>query len=73
VHHTSILKGKPVTAGVFPINQHPIVVLFDSESLHSFMSQAFALKYDPLIIELGYGYRISLAGADILTNWMVHG
>ena len=37
------------------------------------MSQAFALKYDPLIIELGYGYRISLAGADILTNWMMHG
>jgi hypothetical protein len=76
VHHTTIEdipEGEPVTAGMFSINQHPRVVLFDSGSSHSFMSQAFARKYNQEIKELGYGYRISSAGADVLTNQMVRG
>jgi len=62
VHHTSIEeipKGEPVTAGMFPINQHLAVVLFDSGSSHSLMSQAFAQKHEQPVTELGYGYRIS--------------
>jgi hypothetical protein len=66
-----IPKGEPVTAGKFTVNQHPIVVLFDSRSSHSFMSQAFALKHEQLCTNLSYGYRINLAGADVLTNQMV--
>jgi hypothetical protein len=76
VHHTTvdeIPEGEPVTAGKFPINQHPAVILFDSGSSHSFMSQAFARKHEQLYIELSYGYRISSAGADVLTNQMVRG
>jgi len=76
VHHTSIEEipeGEPVTAGIFPINQHLAVVLFDSGSSLSFMSQAFAQKHDQLVIELGYGYRISSGGADVLTNKAVTG
>jgi hypothetical protein len=45
VHHTTvdeIPQGEPITASKFPVNQHPAVVLFDSGSSHSFMSQAFA-------------------------------
>jgi len=41
VHHTSIEEipeGEPVTAGMFSVNQHLAVVLFDSRSSHSFMS-----------------------------------
>jgi len=71
VHHTSIveiLEGELVTAGVFPVNQHLEVVLFDSRSSHSFMSQTFAQKHDQPVTELGCGYRISFAGADVLTN-----
>jgi len=71
VHHTSIEEipeGEPVTAGMFPVNQHLAVVLFDSGSSHSFMSQAFAQKHDQPITELGCGSRISSAGADVLTN-----
>ena len=68
-----ISKGEPITAGKFPVNQHPAVVLFDSRSSHSFMSQAFARKHEQLFTELGYGYRISSAGADVLTNQMVRG
>jgi len=76
VHRTSIEEipeGEPVTAGMFPVNQHLTVVLFDSGSSHSFMSQAFAQKHDQAVTDLGYGYRISFAGADVLTNRVVQG
>jgi hypothetical protein len=76
VHHTTvdeIPEGEPVTAGKFPVNQNPVVVLFDSGSSHSFMSQAFAQKYEQLCTDLSYDYRISSAGADVLTNQMVRG
>jgi hypothetical protein len=76
VHHTSIEEipeGEPVTTGMFPVNQHLAVVLFDSGSSHSFMIQAFAQKHDQPVTELGYGYRISSAGAEVLTNKAVAG
>jgi hypothetical protein len=37
------------------------------------MSQAFAQKHEQLCIDLSYGYNISSAGADVLTNQMVRG
>jgi hypothetical protein len=67
-----IPEGEPVTAGKFPVNQNPTVILFDSRSSHSFMSQAFARKHEQLCTDLS-GYRISSAGADVLTNQMVRG
>jgi hypothetical protein len=76
VHNTTvdeIPKGGPVTAGKFSVNQHPAVILFDPGSSHSFMSQAFARKYNQPCTELGYGYCISSARDDILTNQMVRG
>jgi hypothetical protein len=63
-----IPEGEPITASKFPVNQHPTVVLFDSRSSYSFMSQAFARKHEQLCTYLSYGYRISSAGADFLTN-----
>lgn len=63
--------GEPVTAGMFSVNQYPIVVLFNFGSSHSFISQAFARKHDQKITKLEYGYQISSAGADLLTNQMV--
>jgi predicted aspartyl protease len=68
-----ILEGGPVTAGMFSINHHLAVVLFDSGSSHSFISQAFARKYEQKIVELECAYRISLARADLLTNQVVQG
>jgi hypothetical protein len=76
VHHTTvdeIPEGEPVTASKFLVNHHPTVVLFDSGSSHSFMSQAFAQKHEQLCTELNYGYRISSTVADVLTNQMVRG
>jgi hypothetical protein len=48
VHYTTIeeiLAGEVVTAGMFPVNQHPTVFLFDSRASHFFMSQTFASKH----------------------------
>jgi hypothetical protein len=45
VHYTTkeeIPSGEVVTAGMFLVNHHPAIVLFDSGALHSFMSQTFA-------------------------------
>jgi hypothetical protein len=45
VHSTTvdeIPEGEPITAGKFTVNENPAVVLFDSGSSYSFMSQAFA-------------------------------
>ena len=41
-----IPMGEVVIAGMFLVNKHPIIVLFDSRALHSFMSQTFASKHD---------------------------
>jgi len=76
VHHTlieEVPEGEPVTAGMFPVNQHLAVVLFYSGSSLSFMTQAFAQKHDQAVIDLGYGYHIGSAGADVLTNRVVRG
>jgi hypothetical protein len=47
--------------------------LFDSRPSHSFISQAFARKYEQKIVGLESAYRISSAGADLLTNQIIQG
>ena len=64
-----IPAGEVVTAGMFLVNQHPTIDLFDSRASHSFMSQAFASKhYQKIIVVDKGGYCISSAGASISTN-----
>jgi len=61
-----------ITACMFLVNKHPAIVLFDFGASHSFMSQAFASKYDQKIIEVNKGgYSISSTGAIISTNQIV--
>jgi hypothetical protein len=57
-----IPEGEPVTAGMFSINNYPAVVLFDSGSSHSFVSQAFVKRHEQKIVELECAYRISSVG-----------
>ena len=75
MHYTTVEEvpiGEVITAGMFLVNKHPAIVLFDSGASHSFMSQSFASKYDQKVIEVNRGgYSISLAGATISTNKMV--
>ena len=37
------------------------------------MSQAFTQKHNQVVTDVGYGYHISSAGADVLTNRVVRG
>ena len=69
---TEIPSREVVTAGKFLVNQHLVVVLFDSGASHSFMSPAFASKYNQKVITLSTGcYCISVAGSNISTNQIV--
>ena len=61
MHYTTVEEvpiGEVVMAGMFLVNKHPAVVLFDSGASHSFMSQAFASRYDQEIIEVSKGVII---------------
>ena len=75
VHYTAVEEvpmGEVTTVGMFLVNKHPTIVLFNSRASHSFMSQAFASKYDQKIIEVNKdGYSISSARATISTNQIV--
>ena len=67
-----IPAGEVMTAGMFLVNKHPTIVLFDSRASHSFMIQTFASKHDQKIIEVDKGgYSINSAGATISTNQLV--
>ena len=65
-------RGVTVTAGMFLVNKHPAIVLFDSRASHSFMSQSFASRHDQKVIKVSKGgYSISSARATISTNKIV--
>ena len=75
VHYTAVEEvpvGEVVTTGMFLVNKHPVIVLFDLGASHSFVSQSFASRHDQKVIEVSKGgYSISLAGATISTNKIV--
>ena len=57
-----IPSGEVVIVGMFLVNQHPAVVLFDSGASHSFMSQTFASKHYQGVVTVDKGgYCISAA------------
>ena len=67
-----IPSGEVVTAGTFLMNQHPIVVLFDSRASHLFMSQIFTSKHDQRVVNIDKGgYCISATRNNISTNQIV--
>ena len=62
-----IPMGEVAIIGMFLINKHPAIILFDYGASHSFMSQAFASKYDQKVIEVNKGgYSISSARATVM-------
>ena len=75
VHYITVEEvptGEVVTAGMFLVNKHPPIVLFDSRASHSFMRQSFASRHDQKVIKVSKGgYSISSARATISTNKMV--
>ena len=74
MHYTvveEIPAGEVVTTGMFLVNKHPAIVLFDSRASHSFMSQSFVSRHDQKVIEVSKGgYSICSARGTISTNKM---
>ncbi|WVZ93534.1 hypothetical protein U9M48_039505 [Paspalum notatum var. saurae] len=74
LHYTQleqVPEGEPILGGTFLVNDHPMVVLFDSGATFTFISKAYALKHGYEIIELKQKYRITVAGSSINTNHIV--
>jgi hypothetical protein len=57
-----IPTGEEVLAGMFFLNERPIVILFDSGALHDFMSSACAKKVRLTLVASGVPYMISTPG-----------
>jgi hypothetical protein len=55
-----ILMGEFVLAGTFFLNEHPIIILFDSGASHDFMSSTCAKKAKLSLVASGAPYVISI-------------
>jgi hypothetical protein len=66
-----IPEGEPVLAGTFFLNDHSIVVLFDSGATHDFISKACTQKCKLLNEPISAPYMISTPGGHIVTKQVV--
>ena len=75
MNHTNIAdipSGDIVMAGKFMVDQHPVVVLFDSGASHSFISPAYASKFMQKTYTVeGEGSCIRAASGTIPTKLVV--
>jgi hypothetical protein len=63
-------KGEQVLAGMFSLNGHPIVVLFDSSATHNFISKACTKSLRLTITHLSTPYMISTLGGKTVTQYL---
>jgi hypothetical protein len=66
-----IPTGEEVLAGMFFLNEHPIVFLFHSGASHDFMSFTCAMKAKLSLVALGAPYVISTPGGQVDTDQVV--
>jgi hypothetical protein len=57
--------GEEVLAGTFFLNDQPIIILFDSEASHDFMSSTCAKKARLTLVASGMPYVISIPGGRV--------
>ena len=55
-------------AGMFTIDSHPALVLFDSGASHSFMSMGFVERHNLSLMAITYAYKISTMGSQMFIN-----
>jgi predicted aspartyl protease len=63
-----ILTGEEVLAGMFFLNEHPVIILFDSGASHDFMSSTYAKKAKLSLVASGAPYVISTPGGRVDAN-----
>jgi hypothetical protein len=57
-----IPTGEEVLAGTFFLNEHPVIILFNSGASHNFMSSTCAKKAKLSLVASGAPYVISTPG-----------
>jgi hypothetical protein len=60
-----IPTGEVVLAGMFFLNEHPIIILFDSGASHDFMSSTCAKKANLILVASGAPYVMSTPGGRV--------
>ena len=55
-------------AGMFTIDSHPTLVLFDSGASHSFMSMGFVERHNLPLMAIPYAYKIRTVGSQMFIN-----
>jgi predicted aspartyl protease len=63
-----IPMGEEVLAGTFFLNEHPIIILFDSGASHDFVSSACAKRVKLTLVASGASYVISTPRGRVDTN-----
>jgi hypothetical protein len=66
-----IPTGEEVLAGTFFLNEHSIIILFDSGASHDFMSSTCAKKARLTLMASGASYVISTPGGRVDADWIV--
>jgi hypothetical protein len=60
-----IPMGEEVLASTFFLNEHPVIILFDSGASHDFMSFTYAKKAKLSLVASGVPYVISAPGGRV--------
>jgi hypothetical protein len=66
-----ISTGEEVLASTFFLNECPIIILFDSGTLHDFMSSTCAKKAWLTLMASGVPYVISTLRGRVDADWIV--
>jgi hypothetical protein len=67
-----IPTGEEVLAGTFFLNEHPVIILFDSGALHDFIGSTCAKKAMLSMVATEAPYVISTPGGRVDANRIVH-
>jgi hypothetical protein len=66
-----VSMGEDVLAGMFFLNKHHIIALFDSGASHDFISSTCAKKPMLLLVAMGVSYVISTLGGQVDADQIV--
>jgi hypothetical protein len=67
-----IPTGEEVVEGTFFLNEHPVIILFDSGASHDFISSTCAKKVMLFAVTAEALYVISTPGGQVDTDQIVH-